>query len=185
MKTIKVLEILVLALPLVLCPAKVIGYTDAVSRIVAGQDDQIAAESLQRYLLEHFNAQIDIVDPNDADSGSEGCEILLGTQATNPYLAQIAMEHYVDINQTNLTEDGYVLQTLQHQGRDVVLAAGGGKRGVFYTVGELKNYYISEANDSVVVLPANVLEVPTLKYRWLWTWDYRMEWDGTPAVGGY
>ena len=188
MKTIKVLEILVPALSLILCPAKVMGYTDAVSRIVAGQDDQIAAESLQGYLLEQFNAQIDIVDPNETGSGGEGCEILLGTQATNPYLAQIALEHNVDIDPTNLTEDGYVLQTLQHQERDVVLAAGGGKRGVFYTVGELKNYYLRQVGDSVVVLLADVCEVPALKYRWFWTWDYRMEWDGVdpgPITGAY
>ncbi len=172
------LQILILVWLLVLRSTIAMGYTDAVSRVVAGQDDQIAAESLRDYCLEQFQVQIDIVSPNDAGGGCQGCEILLGTQTTNPYLAQIAGTHNVDINQVNLTEDGYVLQTLQHQGKDVVLAAGGGKRGVFYSVGELKNYYISEVNDSVVVLPADVCEVPALKYRWFWTWDYRMEWDG-------
>lgn len=178
MRSSKILSILVVALGLLVCPAKVVGYTSAISRIVAGQEDRVAAQSLQGYLLEKFNVEIDIVDPNDAGSGGEGCEIVLGTPATNPYLAQIALEHNVEIDPANLTEEGYVLRTLQHQERDVVLAAGGGKRGVFYAVGELKNYYLRQVDDSVVVLSAALCEVPTLKYRWFWTWDYRMQWDG-------
>jgi hypothetical protein len=181
-KTVKTLKILVLVWFLFFCWTRAEGYTGAVSRIVAGQDDLIAAESLQGYCLTKYQVQINIVDPNDAGSGGGGCEILLGTQATNPYLAQIAEAHSVDINQTSLTEDGYVLRTLQHEGRDVVLAASGGKRGVFYSVGELKNYYLSDVNNSVVVLLADVFEVPALKYRWLWTWDNRMEWEKEPFV---
>jgi hypothetical protein len=153
----------------------------SICRIIAGPNDKIAAESLQRYLRTQFNVTMDIVEPGNADSGQQKCEILLGTQITNSYLSQMAKKHNVVIDPANLTTDGYVLYTIQDQDRDVVLAAGGGKRGVFYAVGELKKFYLRQTGDSVIVLPAKVTEVPTFKYRWLWAWDWRMEWSGILA----
>jgi hypothetical protein len=58
------------------------------------------------------------------------------------------------------------------------------KPGVFYTVGELKSYYLRRNGDNVVVLPAKVEEVPKFKYRWLWTWDNRMDWGDEPGGQG-
>lgn len=152
-------------------------------RIVSGPEDQIAAKSLQDFLFKNFSIEVGIVDPGASDHGVGKCEILLGSAATNPYLNRIASRHHIRIDPEDLTADGYVVQTLRDQEVDFVLVAGGGKRGVFYAVGELKNYLIRQAIDSVVVVPSSVREIPTLKYRWLWTWDWRMEWGGVEPGG--
>jgi len=150
-------------------------------RIIAGQEDRIAAESLQKYLLNKFKIDVDITDPVVLQDSTYKCEIVLGRKETNYYLNSIALQQDIEIDKAKLTSDGYIIRTLHGSDVDYVLVAGGGKRGVFYAVGELKNYYLRNVKDSVVILPASVYEVPTLKYRWLWTWDWRMEWNGEPG----
>lgn len=159
------------------------GNGKTIACIIATAEDKIAAESLKAYLHEKFNVLVDIVAASAGTGGKYNCEIILGTAKTNPYLVKIAATYKIDIEPGKLTTDGYVLRTLTDEERNIVLAAGGGKQGVFYAVGELKNYYLRKSGDSVVVLPAASREVPEFKYRWFWTWDWRMDWGGVEKGG--
>ncbi len=162
----------------------VIAHRNSVDcRIIAGQDDRVAAQSLQRFLHDQFHVKVDITNPDKAGQDNRKCEILVGREASNTYLAAIAGKHHINLGKRDLTPDGYVVRTVQDEGVDYVMAAGGGKRGVFYAVGELKNYCIRNINDSVVVMPTDVREIPAFKYRWFWTWDWRMEWGGVEPGG--
>ncbi len=162
----------------------VIGNQDeALCGIIAGKEDRIAARSLQKYFLKKYNLPVDILDPGDGFPEKLKCAILLGRAKTNALLRKIAAENRVQVGADELTADGYVVKTIKNRDIDYILAAGGGKPGVFYAVGEMKHYYIRKNDDAVIMLPADVREKPVFKYRWLWTWDWRMEWGATEPGG--
>lgn len=151
--------------------------------IVAGPEDLIAAASLQNFIKRESGAVLEIVPPGKEAGRRESCKILVGTPPTNASLADAARGHGISLDPETLTEDGYILKTLPAPGGHLVLAAGTGKRGVFYSIGELKNFYLKNEPEGLYALRADVREAPAFKYRWLWTWDWRMEWGGTEPGG--
>jgi len=152
-----------------------------VARIVVAPADRAAAAALQRHLRARLGLSLEVVEPSAAQRSPSACDILLGAAGSNSYLKQVAARHGLEIDPAGLTNDGYVLHTLHEAGGDRVLLAGGGTLGLWSAVGELKNYYLRATGEGPAVLPAAVREVPTLKHRWFWTWDYRMAWDGRPG----
>ncbi len=149
--------------------------------IVAGPEDSIAAESLQRFLETKYGAYLDIVLPADMERQGRIPLILVGTPETNSALASLAQTQNLAID--TLGEDGYLLKTIRRNGKSLLVAAGASRRGVFYAIGELKRYHLKEESGALSVPAADVREVPVFKYRWLWTWDWRMEWAGTEPGG--
>ncbi len=149
--------------------------------IVAGPEDKIAAESLQRFLREKYNARLDIEYPPDMERLGRKPLILVGTPETNSALA--GLDRIQNLALEALGEDGYMLKTIRLKGKSILVAAGASKRGVFYAIGELKRYHLREESGTLSVPSADVREVPAFKYRWLWTWDWRMEWAGTEPGG--
>jgi hypothetical protein len=153
------------------------------SCIVAGPQDRIAAESLRDHIEKEYGISLEIVTPGDADARKQECRILIGTPRTNSVLADVLKEHAVSFDSSASSDEAYLLRTVTESRGPLVLAAGTGKSGVFYAVGELKNYFLQKRRDGLFVLRANVDESPAFKYRWLWTWDWRMEWGGTEPGG--
>jgi len=151
--------------------------------IVAGPEDRVAALSLQNHLKQEAGAVLELVAPGEDSRRRERCKILVGTPQTNASVALAVKENGLSLDRTALNDEGYVLKTLPVSKGHLIIAAGTEKSGVFYAVGELKNYYLRIEGDKVYALKADVREAPAFRYRWLWTWDWRMEWGGTEAGG--
>jgi hypothetical protein len=151
--------------------------------IVAGPEDRVAALSLQSHIKREAGAEPEIVVPGEESGRRERCAILVGTPRSNSAVALAIKEQGLSVDQAGLGDEGYILKTVAGPKRHRIIAAGTEKRGVFYAVGELKNYYLRHEGTALYALAADVREVPAFKYRWLWTWDWRMEWGGTEAGG--
>jgi len=155
----------------------------ALAVIVAGPEDRIAARSLRAFIHRESGAEPEIVAPGEESGRPERALILIGTPRSNAAVDRAAREHGLNVTGEGLGDDGYVLKTVADAKTRLIVASGPEKRGVFYAIGELKNYHIRKDGEKLLALAADVREVPKFKYRWLWTWDWRMEWAGTEAGG--
>ena len=141
--------------------------------IVAGSDDDFAAERLQRGLREATGAKLPI---GPAAAGQ--AVIFLGSGKSNGPLAEAAARAGLDISPASLTDQGYAARWIHESDKDVLLLAGGGRDGAIHAVADLLNWHLERAGGDAWIGPLDSREVPRLRYRWLWTWDNRMDWGG-------
>ena len=101
--------------------------------------------------------------------------IAVGTPATNP-LVQTTVG--ADSRLGGLGEQGYLLKLANHEGKPVLIASGKTLAGVNNAVSELVTWKL-RLSPGQAVLPGNLDEVdrPALKYRLLWNWDSRTNWE--------
>ena len=151
--------------------------------IVRGADDQFAAERLGRWLAEASGARVEVVTAGGGQLPGDGCVVLLGSAASNPSIRKLGEEHGLELGPQDLTGQGYVATRLRHQGRDVLLLAGGGRDGARHAVVDLIHWHLVCEGRSVRLGPLDVRRVPRFRYRWFWTWDHRMDWGGAGSVG--
>ncbi|MBN1344857.1 MAG: discoidin domain-containing protein [Phycisphaerae bacterium] len=153
-----------------------------VCSIVHGQADDFAAERLARWLEERTGASVTVAAAGK-ESGGDGCLILIGSAASNTLLAKVAAEGGLDLDAGKLTEQGYVAKRLRHGGRDCLVLAGGGRDGALHAVVDLINWHLCHSGKDVWLGSLEARQVPRFKYRWLWTWDHRMDWGGPGKPG--
>lgn len=150
--------------------------------IVRGEEDDFAAERLESWLAEKTGAEIEIRVADREPLPDEGCVVLVGSLASNPVLRKIAGQLELDLDPERLTDQGYVARRVRHQERDWLILAGGGRDGVIHAVADLINWTLQCGEDGVWLDSLDVRQVPRLRYRWLWTWDNRMDWGGRGKV---
>ena len=157
----------------------------AQATIVRGAEDRFAAERLGRWLADASGARVRGVpaDPDAARLPGGGCAVLLGSAASNPWVRKIGQEHGLELGAKGLTDQGYVATRLRHDGRDVLLLAGGGPDGTRHAVVDLIHWHLDRQGRGVRLGPLDTRSVPCLRYRWFWTWDHRMDWGGAGAAG--
>ena len=56
--------------------------------------------------------------------------------------------------------------------------AGGGRDGTIHVVVDLVNWHLKHTDRDVWIESLDTRQVPRFRYRWLWTWDNRMDWGG-------
>ena len=149
--------------------------------IVRGGEDEFAAERLRRWLAEKSCIEVDVRVAEEGFSPDQPCVILVGSAASNPLIRKIAAEAGIDLDATELGDQGYVARRLHHDGRDWIVLAGGGRDGAIHAVVDLVNWRLTEAGGNVSLGPLDAREIPRFRYRWLWTWDNRMDWGGPGA----
>ncbi len=151
--------------------------------IVHGQDDQYAAQRLQRWFADTAHAKVETVASDAQTLPKEGCLVLLGSAASNPAVRRLAAEVQIDVGSEGLTEQGYIARRVRKDGRDYVLLAGGGRDGTNYAVVDLIHWTLRHDGGNVSLGPLDAREIPRFKYRWFWNWDHRMDWGGPGRVG--
>lgn len=148
--------------------------------IVRGRDDDFAAERLQRYLTEKGGVAVDIVTADRWERPEKSGFVVLGSAASNPWVAKIAKEQGIDVAAARLTDQGYVAQRVSWLGKEGLLLAGGGRDGALYAVVDLTRDKLESSDRSVWVGSLGLRQIPRLRYRWFWDWDCRMDW-GAPG----
>jgi len=150
--------------------------------IVRGREDDFAAQRLQRCLREKSGIEVGIQVADEESSPDDTCVVLVGSPASNPLIRKVAAESEIDLNRAGLGDQGYVARRLSHDGRDWLLLAGGGRDGAIHAVVDLINWHLNHADRDVWLNRLDTRQVPRFRYRWLWTWDNRMDWGGSGTV---
>ena len=156
--------------------------------IVRGQDDDFAAERLQRHLADACRAKVNVVLADAWQEPGKGACVFVGSAKSNRWIEKIAADNNISLDPAQLTGQGYVAKRLSHQGNDCVVLAGGGRDGAIYAVVDLIHWNLETNGNSAWIKALDTRQIPRLRYRWLWAWDSRLDW-GAPgkastAVGG-
>ena len=99
--------------------------------IVAGEEDRVAALSLQSHIKREAGAEPEIVAPGEDSGRRERCAILVGTPRSNSAVALAIKEQGLSVDEAGLGDEGYVLKTVAGPKRHRIIAAGNGKAGRF------------------------------------------------------
>jgi F5/8 type C domain-containing protein len=154
------------------------------STIVRGDIDDFAAERLQSWLKEASGAEVDVRIAGQDPLPDEGLTVLVGSAGSNRLISKVAPGAGLDIDPNRLTDQGYLAKSLRHDDRDWLILAGGGRDGAIHAVVALINWHLKrdDVHESVWFEPLDTRQVPRHRYRWLWTWDNRMDWGGPGKI---
>ena len=147
--------------------------------IVRGEEDEFAAQRLQRWLFERSGTEVGIRLADEESSPEQLCVVLVGSPASNPLVRKLAADVGIELDVAKLGDQGYVARRVRYDGRDWVLLAGGGRDGAIHAVVDLINWHLSRTDGNVWLDRLDTRQTPRFHYRWLWTWDNRMDWGGT------
>jgi len=150
--------------------------------IVCGREDDYAAERLQRHLADTCGAKPAIVYVDRWQPAGADAVILVGSARSNPLIGRLGAQFGLKLDREELTDQGYVAKRLRHEGRDWLLLAGGGRDGALYAVTDLLNWELRHDGGDAWLESLETRQVPRFRYRWLWTWDNRMDWGGPGAL---
>lgn len=105
----------------------------------------------------------------------EGAVVAVGTPDSNQVASAIVGK---DSRIKQLGEQGYLLKVADWNGRRVLVATGATLEGVNNGVSELISWKL-QLSDNGASAPGDLDEVdkPALKYRILWNWDSRTNWE--------
>jgi hypothetical protein len=156
----------------------------ACAAIVRGDGDDFAAERLAGWLAEKTGASVEIRSGDPAPLPQQGCVVLVGSAASNPLLRKVSAELGVKADPAELTDQGYVARRAADGEREWLILVGGGRDGAIHAVVDLVNWHLESGERGVWLESLDTRQVPRFRYRWLWTWDNRMDWGGPgkPAV---
>ncbi len=154
----------------------------ACATLVGSGQDEYAVERLQRWFPEQANVTLDTAPADPARIPTTGTTILLGSAASNPLVAEFGQRLGLNLDPSDLTEQGYVAHRAELDGRQWLLLAGGGRDGVIHAVADLMNLHLNAADGDVWIDTLSTRQIPRFKYRWFWNWDNRMEWGGGGSV---
>ena len=144
--------------------------------IFKGQGDDLSVEKIVSALgLEASQIRVVDVSKHEGTLPSGGA-IIVGSLQSNPLVKELLQKIGLDGQYACLTEDGYLLKTSGNK----LLVIGKGELGTLYAACELKNLHFCYGDDEISVAGLNVIENPTLKYRWFWNWDSRTHWVHAP-----
>ncbi len=152
--------------------------------IVRGHDDDFAAERLQAWLKGATGVDVAVRMADRDPLPKEGLVILVGSADSNQWMSKVVSGARLDADQNRLTDQGYLARSLRYDGRDWLVLAGGGRDGAIHAVVDLINWHLNQSDDrkGVWFAPLDTSQVPRHRYRWLWTWDNRMDWGGPGKV---
>ena len=145
--------------------------------IVCGSRDAYAGRRLQRWFAEEANVEVPVIDGEKLPP-KDITVILLGSSGSDSLLSRLSATLEMSVDRKDLTDQGYRMRSVRHEGRNWLILAGGGRNGVIYAVSDLMNWRFIKDKGRVSLDPVDTTEIPKFKYRWFWNWDNRMEWGG-------
>ncbi|NLF70011.1 MAG: hypothetical protein GX575_13275 [Candidatus Anammoximicrobium sp.] len=153
----------------------------------ASTPERYAAERLQTHIERRFKRRVPIV-AEAALPESVRQVFLLGQPSTNSWLDRLCREQKIEVDHRSphapradsgprsvppTREDGFVIECLEDQGRQVVLVAGGNPPGVIYGQNALFDLMRTEA-DRVVWPVVSIRDWPSLRWRGRPHWRMRV-----------
>ena len=153
----------------------------------AGEPERYAAARLQTHIERRFKRQIPTVAEADL-SETVRQVFLLGQCSTNSWLDRLCREQKIEVDHRRphapradsgtrsvppTMEDGFVIECVEDQGRQVVLVAGGNAPGVIYGQNALFDLMRAEA-DQVVWPVVSIRDWPSLRWRGRPHWRMRV-----------
>jgi hypothetical protein len=141
----------------------------SLAAVVSGQRDEYAASRVTGELRKYA--------ATDAAPQAAKVLIYVGTLSSNPALARAAVELGWKADIEKLPPEGYLIRSGTHDGKSVIVLAGGDRTGAIYAASDFKNFYLHPTGDDVETGMLDYTEIPRMKYRWFWNWDVRTNWD--------
>jgi alpha-glucuronidase len=96
----------------------------------ADQVDQYAAQRLQVLIEKRFGATLTII--NEDQAAKAGHAIVLGQIETNKIVADLCARNKIELGEKSPGFDGFIIETIKDNGRDIILIGGSNARGVTY-----------------------------------------------------
>lgn len=153
----------------------------------AGEPEHYAAERLQTHIERRFRRRIPVV-AEAALTESVRQVFLLGQRSTNAWLDRLCREQKIEVEDRRppapradsgprsvppTMEDGFVIECLEDQSRQVVMVGGSNPQGVIYGQNALFDLMRAEA-DQVVWPVVSVRDWPSLRWRGRPHWRMRV-----------
>jgi len=138
----------------------------------ASEPERYAAERLQTHIERRFKRRLPIVAEAALPEAVRQV-FLLGQRSTNSWLDQFCGKQKIDLGSAAPGEDGFVIECLEDQGRQVVIVGGSNPPGVIHGQNALFDLMRAEAGQ--VVWPVvSIRDRPSLRWRGRPHWRMRM-----------
>ena len=125
--------------------------------------ERYAAERLQTHVERRFKRRIPLVAEATLPKTVRQV-FLLGQRSTNPWLDKLCRGEKIDLGDSVPGDDGFVIECLEDQKRQVILVGGSNPRGVIYGQDALFDLLRAEAGQ--VVFPVvSVRDWPSIPWR--------------------
>ena len=151
--------------------ARVLGLMELENRgvsIVFGQEDELSAQILFDTLRIHFRS-VKLVSAATSKPPDDALVFYVGSFDSNPLSKQVLETYKFSIRWGSAGEGSFILKTFRSQGNTTVFIAGKDRIGTLYATHELKKYYFVFEPSRSFLMELNLVERPTLKYRWVST----------------
>ena len=96
----------------------------------ASPQERYAAERLQRLIERRFSQRLSIM--TDGKAKGFGQWLLLGQPKTNAALDRLCKDRQIRLDAQHPGHDGFVIETIKADGREVILLGGSNERGAIY-----------------------------------------------------
>ena len=125
----------------------------------ATEPEKYAAQRLAEQVEKRFALKWPIVPENQMPAAN--VVILVGQRSTHQRLDAMCKEKNIELSEASPGFDGYVIETLKDDGRDVVLVGGSNPRGAIYGQDTLFQL-IGGAKDQPAMARASIRDWPTV-----------------------
>ncbi len=148
--------------------------------VMHGEGDEFAANLLLDFLKPNIRA-IKTLPAKGSKPRNDDLVIYVGSFESNPAGAQAFKSLGYTLNWESLSEGSFVLKTFRKEGKTTIFVTGKDRLGTLYAAQDLKNCYLRIDMGRVLLNELNLVERAQLKYRWLYNWDDRTNWE--PTIG--
>ena len=128
----------------------------------ATEPEKYAAQRLAEQVEKRFALKWPIVPENQMPAAN--VVILVGQRSTHQRLDALCKEKNIELSEASPGFDGYVIETLKDDGRDVVLVGGSNPRGAIYGQDTLFQL-IDGPKDQPTLARASIRDWPTVPWR--------------------
>jgi hypothetical protein len=129
----------------------------------ASEPETYAAERLQTLVERRFDVTLPVRTEGSVPGEVEPV-FLLGQRSTNAWLDRACTENNIALSESLPGQDGFVIEVLEEDGRQVVLIGGSNARGVIY--GQDVFFDLLRDDDGRITFPtASIRDWPSIKWR--------------------
>jgi len=138
----------------------------------ATEPERYAAERLQGLIARRFGRKLPVAVETQIGEGARQV-LLLGQRATNAWLDRLCKARGIELGPTAPGHDGFVVEAMKDDGRDVVVIGGSNARGAIY--GQDAFFDLLRREGDAVVFPvASIRDWPSIAWRGRPFWRLRL-----------
>ena len=129
----------------------------------ATEPEQYAADTLRKTVAKRFKVEWPIVTAA-GDRKRYAVELLLGQRSTHGELDDVCSKMNIDLSEKSPGHDGYVVECVQADGRNIVVVGGSNPRAVIYGQDTLFQM-ITRKGDGLAMVQAAIRDWPLIPWR--------------------